>query len=112
MSTIVFNPFTGNFDFVAAPSPPAGALDWRIGVVPSGVINGVNKVFTISPLKFIHDGKLTVAAFSNGQRLLEGATEDYTVSESGGFGTGHDTLIFTVAPVVGDNLQVDFVKWA
>jgi hypothetical protein len=46
--------------------------------------------------------------YLRGLRLLEGAGNDYVASESGGAGTGYDTLTFSRAPRVDDNVFVDY----
>lgn len=48
------------------------------------------------------------AVYINGVRMLEGASNDYVVSESGGAGSGFDTFTFVYPPRVGDNLVIDF----
>ena len=68
----------------------------RTGVVLAGSIDNINQVF-VAPDKFIHEsGIRSVEVYYNGQRLLE--TDDYTVSESGGVGTGYDTVTMQIAP--------------
>jgi len=82
---------------------------FRTGQVLVGVKNGVNVTFTI-PFgdKFTHNLPfLTIEVYYNGQRLL--LIEDYTIAESGGAGTGYDTVIMEVAPRLVDNLQVDYI---
>lgn len=90
MPKIVFNIFTGNFDYVLRPGETA-----RTDAVLSGAIDGVNKNFT-TPTKFVHNAKVSIAPYWNGQRLNN--PEDYSVSESGGPGTGYDTIILVEAP--------------
>jgi len=46
----------------------------------------------------------------NGVRQLEGIVNDFTVSESGGAGTGFDTITFTYLPESGDHILVDFLR--
>lgn len=72
-----------------------------------GDIDGGNKVFTTSR-HFRHDGLANEAFYYNGHRLQHGATNDYLVSESGGAGTGYDTLTLVIAPRVGDVLLIDY----
>lgn len=93
MPRFVLNPFTGEFDAVTAPGEFR-----RTGVALVGAINGVNMVFT-TPSIFVHaSGGDSIAVYYNGQRLFEGAANDYVVSESGGPGTGYDTVTLTFAP--------------
>ena len=46
----------------------------------------------------------------NGVRQREGALNDYSVTESGGAGTGFDTITFTYTPDAGDHILVDFLR--
>lgn len=74
-----------------------------------GTKNGVNMVFT-TPDDFIQDGEIVIRVYMNGVRLRLGSANDYEVSESGGVGTGYDTITFTgVAPTVGDELTADYM---
>jgi len=68
------------------------------GVPMIGVVNNSNRIFTIPPSdKFIngtfHGNLFRIQVFHNGRELDE--TIDYIVSESGGVGTGYDTIILT-----------------
>lgn len=82
------------------------ASKFRFGVVLSGAINGFNSVFT-TPEDFRHDPpRAVLSLFFNGQRLFVG--DDFTVSESGGPGTGYDTITALFAPVPGDRLWADY----
>ena len=82
--------------------------DHRWDVELLGVKNGVNMVFT-TPEDFEQVLNIRIRTYLNGQRLLEGGGNDYTVSESGGVGTGFDTVTTAVAPQSDDNLTADFV---
>ena len=105
MPQIVFNPISGEFDFIRRPGE--GQV---VGEVPSGTVNGVNTTFTTSK-NFLED---SIAVYLNGQRMTEGSSSDSTVSESGGLGTGFDTIDFTFAPKnVGgytDQITVDYTE--
>ena len=79
----------------------------RTNVVPLGTINGVNTVFA-APDNFTHDGITNEAVYLRGKRVREGAGNDYVASESGGAGTGYDTITFSVAPKNGDNILMDY----
>lgn len=61
---------------------------------PTGLINGVNTVYTTAA-DFV-SGSETV--YFNGLRQTEGVGCDYVRSESGGVGTGFDTITLAVAP--------------
>lgn len=105
MPRIVFNPFSGTFDYVLRPGE--GQVS---GEVPSGVIDGVNASFSTST-KF-RPGSEKV--YYNGERLQEGAINDYTIAESGGLGVGFDTIILAFAPKPApgnpDVLLIDYTE--
>ena len=102
---IVFNPLSGQFEYVRRPGSGR-----RIGDPVVGVVNGANVTFT-TVVNFVHEvpGD-SIAVYFNGVRLLEGAGNDYTVSESGGLGTGYDTLTLAVPPITSDNILVDYTE--
>lgn len=105
---LVFNPLTGEFDYVRRLGEAR-----RVGVSLIGTIDGSNQVFT-TPSKFIYEaGGESLCVYYNGQRLIEGAIDDYTVSESGGPGTGHDTVSLAFAPKGApglDRLTADYTE--
>jgi hypothetical protein len=75
----------------------------------SGLVDGVNCVFC-TPEKFRHGGEAKLLLYRNGVRQAEGSESDYTVSESGGPGTGWDTVtILGGAPVPGERLTADYL---
>lgn len=79
-----------------------------VGVPPVGAINGSNVTYT-TPHKFVHQvGGDTIRVYFNGLRMYPG--EDYTLSESGGVGTGYDTITLAYAPRNGDHLLVDYTR--
>lgn len=88
---------------IGCAAPPQ--LKTNVSLV--GPVDGTNTVFT-TPDKFIHDGMNNEMVYLRGLRLLEGAGNDYVASESGGAGTGYDTLTFSRAPRVDDNVFVDY----
>lgn len=72
----------------ALPQSPL-LLPRRVGVVLLGAVDNVNTVFT-TPTAFVVDPPFDVpAVYLNGVRLL---ATDYALSESGGPGTGFDTV--------------------
>ncbi len=80
----------------------------RTGVVLIGTIDGVNMVFT-TPDFFLNDGTTSILVYYNGVRLELGAGNDYTLSESGGPGTGFDTVTLPFAPVPPkDKITADY----
>lgn len=73
----------------------AGSAPTRIrGEVLTGAVNGINAVFTTS--NDFEPG--SEAVYFNGLREFEGAGNDYIRSESGGIGTGYDTITFADIP--------------
>lgn len=64
------------------------------GEVLAGTINGVNTVFTTAN-DFIAGSE---AVYFNGVRQREGVGNDFVRSESGGIGSGFDTITFAVPP--------------
>ena len=80
----------------------------RLGQPLIGVIDGANLSFTVQPGdKFTHNLSITIEVYCNGLRLT--FLDDYTVDESGGPGTGYDTVLLGEAPRPGDLLQVDYL---
>jgi len=104
---LIFNPIEGIFEFVNEPGEGGVA-----GEEPTGAKNGVNKDFTTADF-FIHEvAGRSVKVYLNGVRQNEGVGCDYTVTESGGVGTGYDTIVFDVAPIAIDLILVDYWKRA
>lgn len=76
-----------------------GTLDYlfREGIPLVGVTNGANRIFRVPvPDKFIDgvldDNQFSINVFHNGNRRIKNV--DFIVSESGGAGTGFDTVEF------------------
>ncbi len=96
-----------------------GAADTYIfkqGIALVGAINGANTIFsTPVPDKFL-DGTVGANSFSilvrhNGRVLVKGV--DYTISESGGVGTGYNTItIVSFIPYVGSTIIADYMMEA
>ncbi len=70
-----------------------------IGETPSGIIDGVNTVFTTA--NAYQSGMLSV--YKNGQRLILGA--DYSETTP-----GSATYTYSTAPLAGDVLRNDYIK--
>jgi hypothetical protein len=95
---------------------PLGA---SFGGLPSGAIRFYNQTFNEAPdgirtsfttaINFRHGGPDAESVHYSGQRLFEGAGNDYTAVESGGVGTGYDTIVMAVPPKSWANLLIDFV---
>lgn len=87
------------------------ASDFRWDEPLAGIVDGVNATFTIpySEKAFHSLGGLKIRPYKNGQRKGVGVGCDVTVTESGGPGTGFDTVVFATPPKVGDTLTVDYI---
>lgn len=73
-----------------------------------GPLTGANQTFTTSQ-KFTRTVGKEEWVYYNGVLQEFGATEDYTVGESGGPGTGYDTIYFSVAPKSKEKLEVIYI---
>lgn len=81
---------------------------YRTGIALGGLKNGTNTTFTTPGDKFVHNlPYLTMHVYYNGQRLIY--LDDYTVHESGGAGTGFDTVIMLIGPRFNDKVTADYV---
>lgn len=82
----------------------------RTGLDLVGAKNGSNLVFTVpGGDKFTHNLPfLTIQVYFNGQRLK--LIDDFVINESGGPGSGYDTVILEVAPRNTDKICVDYVS--
>lgn len=74
--------------------------------------NNSNRIFTVpSPDKFINGtfegNTFRILIRHNGRVLVEGV--DYSVSESGGVGTGFDTILLTFTPKPRSQLYANYV---
>lgn len=86
---------------------------FRVGQNLVGVKNGINVSYTTPGLeKFVHNLPfLDISVVFNGSRLS--LLDDYLVTESGGSGTGFDTIILLVPPPRSDDhLLADYVVQA
>lgn len=97
------------FNLQAAQQLFVAADRFRTGQPLTGSQDGANVTFTV-PVgdKFTHNLPFfSIQVYWNGvrQKLLD----DYIVIESGGFGTGFDTVVLTIPPIPTDNLLVDYV---
>jgi hypothetical protein len=80
----------------------------RTGAALVGPIDGSNQVFQTLEY-FVHEsGGRSIMMYYNGQRLFD--TDDYVPSESGGPGTGYDTITLqgSKPPKTGDRLWADY----
>jgi len=65
------------------------------------------RIFNTS-FNFRHGGVDTEVVYYNGQRLLEGVGNDYVAVESGGIGTGYDTIVLEFTPYPPSNWSIDY----
>ena len=74
-----------------------------------GTKNGINDTFE-TPDNFIQSDPVAIRVYRNGVRLRYGATNDYTVSEGGGPGTGYNRVVCNGPPPLSwEQLTADYV---
>ncbi len=98
-------------------SATIGPVTVRTGIALVGPKDGTNRIFRTTPDHFVHDplgsGK-DIEVWHNGRRLIftqspDPTQGDFVVSESGGVGTGFDTItLLTFAPVGRSSLVADY----
>lgn len=95
-----------NFPFLSRYIP---ARRYRTEQRLEGVIDGVNVTYTLPRgERFVQDlPYIQIVVFYNGVRLI--FQDDYVVLESGGGGTGFDTVVLAVPPRPGDKMVADYV---
>jgi len=79
----------------------------REGVALLGIYDGSNQDFT-TPEPFVQGTNMNIKVYRNGQRLHFGVSNDYVVSESGGPGTGYDTIVVAIPPRDHEKLIADY----
>jgi hypothetical protein len=94
-------------------------LDVSFGGLPAGAVRFFNQFFNELPdgvrtsfttaMPFRHGGVDAESVHYSGQRLLHGVGNDYIAVESGGVGTGWDTIVMAVPPKLWSVLLIDFV---
>jgi len=82
-------------------------MTWRWQVEVLGPKNGLNLTYT-TPEKFIPG---SIQLYRNGSRLMRnGPASDFSVTESGGLGTGYDTITLSAfPPKSNENLFSDYL---
>jgi len=91
-----------DFQLVASVDEPI--VNARIfNAEPVGSVDGTNTIFSL-PI-FVY---ATEAVSLNGVRLKPGVGNDYVTAESGGYGTGYNSLELAFAPSAGSLLLVDY----
>jgi hypothetical protein len=83
------------------------ASKFRYEVALAGSINGANTAFVTPEFFRQAPPNSSIAVYYNGQRIL--VDDDFTVQESGGVGTGYDTVNTLFIPKSGDKLWADYV---
>lgn len=100
--------YIGPKGFATGTAVTEGRIRENISLV--GVQDGSNLVFTIPDLAVHNPPGSQIKVYRNGQRLMPGPSNDYVVSESGGVGTGYDTITFTAdPPILGERLSADYL---
>jgi hypothetical protein len=78
-------------------------VSWNQDVVLSGNVDGVNTVFTTPSRPFIEKPpSYKIVVYKNGVKQL--FLNDYIITESGGPGTGYDTVILAIPPNTVDGI--------
>lgn len=93
----------------AADQRYVAAARFRTGQRLLGNKDGINVTFTV-PVgdKFTHNLPFfSIEVYFNGVRLT--LLDDYIIAESGGAGTGYDTVVMEVTPLPWDHLLADYV---
>lgn len=93
-TNLVFQYDAGLPGWIPLTTGGGGAGTRTFNEVLTGTVNGINTVFTTA-VDFVAGSE---AVYFNGIRQTPGVGNDYTISESGGAGTGYDTITFMVAP--------------
>lgn len=82
---------------------------FKVEVPLLGTKDHVNLLFT-TPDKFL---PTTLCVYFNGMRMKKGIGNDYVVSESGGPGSGYDTITLLdagLAPYLVEQLFADYIQ--
>lgn len=91
------------------PSPPfLGGLGGVSRYYQQALTPTVDPKIFNTLMKFKHESINSEVLSYNGQRLYEGVGNDYIVSESGGVGTGYDTITLEFTPKVDSIFLIDF----
>lgn len=89
-------------------SGSSGLSNRKYGVSFTESPDGVRVTFSITE-DYIHTVVGKESVFYNGQRLKEGSGNDYVATESGGVGTGYDSIVMAIAPHSDAELLIDYV---
>ena len=104
-----------DFESLGIPSLAALAAQGKrkTGISFIGPLNSLNRIF-MTPDKFVHANGLSLDVFHNSRRLVEAPVPDvrlgdFFCSESGGVGTGFDTInLLSFAPSSSSVLLADY----
>lgn len=76
-------------------------------IILIGNINGSNRIFTLPNNDyFIQSSPYKIIVYWNG--VKQALNDDYFISESGGPGTGYNTVTMTIPPTSGDIITADY----
>ena len=89
------------------PSTSQQVIFFSNGEELQGTKDGSNTVFVTS-VKFLQEDKIGIIFNRNGQEQLLGF--DYIIVESGGVGTGFDTVIVRKPPRIFDSLICHYIE--
>jgi len=92
---------------VVARRRTLAASQIREQVLLLGVKNGINTVFS-TPEPYLNTPSIVIRVYFNGVRQRSGTGNDFLVSESGGPGTGFDTITMSTMPRAVDQLTADY----
>lgn len=102
---------TGEITHLALPKDVAGGAsgDSRIRETLAGSKDGINTTYGPTSQKFTRVPGKEERVLYNGAVQEFGVGNDYTVSESGGVGTGYDTINFSVALKSWEKLEIIYI---
>lgn len=93
-----------------APPDPNAGHEQRFNEAVVGVQDGTNTVF-YAQFYFVPS---TLSVSLNGNAIYQGTGDDYTVAESGGVGTGYDTITLFAyadcAPLPQDKVRISYTR--
>jgi hypothetical protein len=85
-------------------APPYERWRTQRALIPTG-----NPSVWTTPEVFLHVvNGASISLYYNGQRLRFGSGNDFTVSESGGVGSGYDTVALLFTPHASDTFCADY----
>jgi hypothetical protein len=94
----------------SAPAPIPEFEDFRRNITLIGVMDGANQDFYLPGGEKFLISPFSEMVYRNGVAQSRGASDDYTITETGGAGTGYDKVTFAVAPLSWEHLTIDYIK--